>query len=115
GGRSRPAAFPGGLATLFLALGSPIEPFGSFLLQVHMVQHLLLMMVAPPLLWLGAPLFPIIRGLPRPIRPYWLRPALRSRSVRDVFGRLSHPVPALALYSLMTWLWHVPGIYELAL
>ncbi len=37
-----------------------------------MIQHLLLMMVAPPLLWLGAPLFPMIRGLPRPIRTYWV-------------------------------------------
>ena len=47
----------------------------SLLLQVHMIQHLLLMMVAPPLLWLGAPLFPLLRGLPRPIRTYWVAPA----------------------------------------
>ena len=59
----QPAAFLGGLAALFLALASPIEPFAALLLQVHMVQHLLLMMVAPPLLWLGAPLFPVA---PRP-------------------------------------------------
>ena len=57
------AAFLGGLAAIFLALASPIEPFAGLLLQVHMVQHLLLMMVAPPLLWLGAPLFPLA---PRP-------------------------------------------------
>ena len=109
------AAFLGGLGALFLAFGSPIEPFGAFLLQVHMIQHLLLMMVAPPLLWLGAPLFPMIRGLPRPIRMYWLVPVLRSRSVRRVFGGLSHPAPALALYVVMTWLWHAPAIYEVAL
>ena len=109
------AAFLAGLAALFLALGSPIEPFGPLLLQVHMMQHLLLMMVAPPLLWLGAPLFPMIRGLPRPIRTYWLVPILRSPSLRRVFGRLTHPVPALALYVLMTWLWHAPAIYEVAL
>ena len=53
---------------IFLALASPIEPFAALLLQVHMVQHLLLMMVAPPLLWLGAPLLPLLRGLPEPIR-----------------------------------------------
>ena len=45
------AALLGGLATVFLALASPIDPFAGLLLQVHMVQHLLLMMVAPPLLW----------------------------------------------------------------
>ena len=76
GTRGRLAAFLGGLAAIFLALASPIEPFAALLLQVHMVQHLLLMMVAPPLLWLGAPLFPLLRGLPQPIRTYWVAPLL---------------------------------------
>src|SRR5216684_1290796 len=58
------AAFLGGLAAIYLALASPIEPFAALLLQFHMVQHLLLMMVAPPLLWLGAPQFPLLLGLP---------------------------------------------------
>jgi cytochrome c oxidase assembly factor CtaG len=109
------AAFLGGLATLFLALASPIEPFGSLLLQVHMIQHMLLMMVAPPLLWLGAPMFPMLRGIPQPIRIYWVAPVLRSRLVHVVFARLSHPVPALALYVAATWFWHIPGVYEAAL
>src|SRR5262245_1929697 len=56
----RPVAFGAGLAVLFLALASPIESFTSLLLQVHMLQHVLLMMIAPPLLWLGAPLFPLL-------------------------------------------------------
>ncbi len=68
----------------------------SLLLQVHMVQHLLLMMVAPPLLWLGSPLFPLLRGLPRPIRTYWVAPLLRSPPLRRLFGRLTHPLLALA-------------------
>ena len=64
-----------------------------------MVQHLLLMMVAPPLLWLGAPLFPLLRGLPRPVRIYWVAPAASARrSLRRVFGRLTHPVAALAAF-----------------
>ena len=57
--------FLGGLFALSLALGSPIEPFAGLLLSVHMLQHLLLMMVAPPLLWLGAPLLPLMHGLPK--------------------------------------------------
>src|SRR5579859_7994929 len=56
------AVFLGGLTAIFLALASPIEPFAALLLQVHMAQHLLLMMVAPPLLWLGNPFFPLLRG-----------------------------------------------------
>src|SRR5262245_21432895 len=57
-------AFLGGLVTIFLALASPIEPLASLLLSVHMLQHLLLIMAAPALIWLGAPLIPILRGLP---------------------------------------------------
>jgi cytochrome c oxidase assembly factor CtaG len=109
------AAFLGGLATLFLALASPIEPFAALFLQVHMLQHLLLMMVAPPLLWLGEPLFPLLRGLPRPVRIYWVAPLFRSPLLRRVFGTLTHPAWALALFVSATWLWHVPVFYELAL
>ena len=59
------SAFLGGLAAVFLALGSPIEPFSSLLLSVHMVQHLLLIMVAaPPLIWLGVLSFPASRNPP---------------------------------------------------
>src|SRR5271168_2682699 len=72
------AAFLSGLSAIFIALASPIEPFAYFFLQVHMLQHLLLMMAAPALLLLGAPMFPLLRGLPRPIRTYWMVPLLSS-------------------------------------
>src|SRR5262245_50447304 len=109
------AAFLGGLAALFLALASPIEPFSALFLQAHMVQHLLLTMVVPPLIWLGEPLFPVLRGLPRPVRSYWVVPFFRSDRVRRAFERLTHPVTALALFVAATWLWHAPPIYDLAL
>jgi putative membrane protein len=109
------SAYLGGLATLFLAFGSPIEPFAVLLLQAHMIQHMLLMMVAPPLIWLGAPMFPMLRGVPRPIRVYWLEPLLRSGKVRGVFERLSRPATALILYLAATWFWHLPAFYEDAL
>ena len=108
-------AFLGGLAVVYLALASPIEPFSALLLQVHMVQHLLLMMAVPPLLWLGAPLFPLLRGLPRPIRTYWVVPLLSSAPLRRLFTRLTHPLTALPLFVAATWLWHIPPIYDLAL
>src|SRR5215831_10541848 len=79
---SRPVAFCGGLAAIYLALGSPIEPLSAFLLQVHMLQHMLLMMVAPPLIWLGSPKIPLLKGLPHGFRmnvavPLLLVPAVR--------------------------------------
>jgi cytochrome c oxidase assembly factor CtaG/ferredoxin len=108
------AAFLGGLAAIYLALASPIEPFAALLLQVHMVQHLLLMMVAPPLIWLGAPMFPVLRGLPRSVRVFWIAPLLSSASLRRLFGRLTHPLTALPIFVAATWLWHFPPVYELA-
>jgi cytochrome c oxidase assembly factor CtaG len=108
-------AFLGGLATIFLALASPIEPFASLLLQVHMAQHLLLLMAAPPLLWLGAPMFPLLRGLPRPVRTYWIAPLFRSAILRVLFGRLTHPAAALAVFTAASLGWHVPALYDLAL
>src|SRR5262245_26968975 len=83
--RGQALAFVAGLTVLFLALASPLEPFASLLLQVHMLQHLLLMMVAPPLLWMGDPFFPLLRGLPRPIRIYWVAPLFRWPFLRRLF------------------------------
>jgi len=112
---SRLIAFLAGLTVLFLALASPLEPFTSLLLQVHMVQHLLLMMLAPPLLWLGAPQFPLLLGLPRPIRIYWVTPLFRLRVLRRTLQRLTHPVTAWLLFTGATWFWHLPPVYELVL
>jgi cytochrome c oxidase assembly factor CtaG/polyferredoxin len=109
------AAFAGGLGMIFLALGSPVETYAPFLLQVHMAQHLLLMMAAPPLLWLGLPLIPLLRGLPSPVRTYWVAPIFRSTPVRRCFETLTRPGPALVLFTATSWLWHLPPLYELAL
>ena len=107
--------FSGRPRRIFLALASPIELFASLLLQVHMLQHLLLMLVAPPLLWLGRPLLPLVRGLPEPIRTYWIAPLFRSRSVRRFFAGCTHPATALPLYVAATWIWHLPLVYDMAL
>jgi cytochrome c oxidase assembly factor CtaG/ferredoxin len=108
-------AFLAGLAGVELALASPIETFASLVLQLHMVQHVLLMMVVPPLLWLGEPFLPMLRGLPRPVRVVWVAPVIRSAFVRRVFIRLSHPMVALVLFVAASWGWHAPAAYELAL
>src|SRR3954470_8223680 len=96
------AAFLGGLSAIFLALASPLEPFSALLLQVHMIQHLLLMMVAPPLLWLGAPLLPLVRGLPAPVRRYWVGPLLRQEWLRSCFHFLTQPLAAWVLFVAST-------------
>jgi cytochrome c oxidase assembly factor CtaG/ferredoxin len=100
---------------LFLALASPVETFASLLLSFHMVQHLLLIVVAPPLIWLGWPLIPILRGLPEPVRTYWIAPVLRARWVRACFGTLAHPLVAWPVFVATNWLWHTPNAYGAAL
>src|SRR5262245_62099514 len=60
----RLVSFAGGLTVVFLAIASPIDALGELLLHMHMTQHMLLMMVAPPLIWIGQPMIPLLRGLP---------------------------------------------------
>src|SRR5215831_6068617 len=59
----RAVAFVSGLGTLWIALASPIDALNGLVLSAHMLQHMLLMMAAPPLILLGAPLVPMTRGL----------------------------------------------------
>ncbi len=111
----RLASFLGGLATLLVAVASPLDAFAGLLLQVHMVQHLLLMMVVPPLLLLGAPLVALLRGLPSVVAKDWIGPFLAWPALRRAFTRLTHPVVCWSALALATWLWHLPALYQLAL
>jgi len=108
-------AFQAGLLTLFLALASPLHPLAELLLQFHMIQHLLLMMVIPPLLLLGAPVLPLLRGLPRPVLQHWVGPLFASKGLRRLGHFLTHPIVCLVAFTVSTVTWHLPGLYELAL
>ncbi len=111
----RLAAFTTGLGMLYLAMASPIEAFAALLLQVHMVQHLLLMMVAPPLVWLGAPMLPLLHGVPIEVRRYWIVPLIHWRPLRQVMAAIAHPLGALIVIIAATWIWHFPTLYQMAL
>jgi cytochrome c oxidase assembly factor CtaG/ferredoxin len=111
----RLASFLGGLAVLFVAVASPLDAFANFLLQVHMVQHLLLMLVAAPLLLLGWPALPMLRGLPATVRRHWVGPFLAAPEVRRLWRLITHPVVCWLSFVVCLWVWHVPVLYELAL
>ena len=118
GKRWRGAAFYGGLATLALAVGSPVDAYAGELFWVHMVQHVLLMMVAPPLLLIGRPWPRLSRPLPLGLRRPLARSVLAGPAlapVRTVFRRLAAPLPSFALFSGTLLLWHVPALYDLTL
>jgi cytochrome c oxidase assembly factor CtaG len=107
-------AFLGGAATILVALGSPIGDLAHRLLLVHMIQHLLLMMVAPPLIWLGAPLAPSLRGLPGPLGIVVAR-ILSAQIVRRLGSIVGHPITTWSAFVASLWAWHTPALYELAL
>ncbi len=104
-----------GLGTIFVALASPLDAFGNLLLEAHMVQHLLLIMIAPLLILTGQPVLPLLRGLPHGWMKNGLGPFLRWRALRKVGGALVSPVVAFLAMAFAVIFWHLPRFYELGL
>lgn len=101
--RSRPAYFAVGIAVTFIALASPIDRGGDeYLFSLHMLQHLLLMMVAPPLVLLG---IVGMRTLPRE----------RAPRLRRVWWAITRPWPAVVVFNIVMLLWHIPALYNTTL
>lgn len=107
-------AFLAGLAAVGIAVISPLDALGQKFLTAHMGQHLLLMLVAPPLLWLGAPVAPLLLGLPRPLRRA-VATGLAAPAVRRPAAFLAHPAVSWIAFTLTFWVWHLPALYDLAL
>src|SRR5262249_46063161 len=104
-----------GLLLIWGALASPIAALDHELLTVHMLQHLLLMTLAPPLIWLGAPLGPTLLGLPQPVvqRTFGrLRQSWAGQSLAKAMGRarLAWIAACAALVG-----WHIPRIFALGM
>src|SRR5215510_10872179 len=104
-----------GLVAILLAIVSPVDAFGSLLLQVHMLQHLLLLMVAPPLIWLGQPVLALLRGLPAALAKEGLGPFLCWPAARRVGQAITHPLVCWFALAITVAGWHVPALYELGL
>jgi putative membrane protein len=107
-------AFAAGLAAVALALVSPLDTLSGALFAAHMAQHMLLIMVAAPLLVLGAPGLPLLLALP----PAWRRRLARIRRhplATAGWRLLSRPAVAWAVHVGALWLWHLPGPYQTAL
>ncbi|MGN6188061.1 MAG: cytochrome c oxidase assembly protein [Conexibacter sp.] len=106
----RAAAFALGVVTLLVALSPPFDARADARLSAHMVQHLLLTLVAAPLLVAGAPVALVLRALPRRAARRLMR-ALRSRPARI----LLHPLLAWSLLPALMLATHLTGAYEYAL
>jgi putative membrane protein len=108
----RAASFAAGIVSLWIAIASPIDALDDYLLTAHMIQHFILMSIAPPLIVLGAPSVPLLRGIPRALRPP-LRPLFRARWLHGVARFFLHPVSAWLLMNIAYLGWHVPAAFEL--
>ena len=114
--RWRVASFYSGLLLVALLYQSPLDRLGEHHFSMHMVQHSIAMMFVPPLIYLGAPTTPMLKGMPRGFRRRVVAPFLRSPITRAVWDFLTFPVVAIATFTLAQWLWHLgPGWYDLAL
>jgi putative membrane protein len=111
----RAAAFFLGLFLIWLALASPLSVFDEQLLTVHMAQHLLLMTIAPALILLGAPVMPLLHGLPRSLVKSVLGPLLRWPPVEKLGSVLSRPAIGWLAAAAALIAWHIPAAFTLAL
>lgn len=111
----RLACFLAGLESFWIAIASPLDPLGNFLFTAHMTQHLLMMLVAPPLILLGAPQNPLLLGLPRAMARDALGPFLTWRPLKRCGHIVSHPVFCWFVATLALLVWHIPAAYDLAL
>lgn len=96
-------AFVIGVLVIFFALVSPLDTLGDdYLFSAHMIQHMLITIVGPPLLLVGL--------------PGWLvQPLLRNRVVLQLAKWLTYPVVAFLLFNADIWLWHAPPLYDATL
>lgn len=121
--RTRPAYFTSsrllyflsGMAVLWLAIASPIDGFADTLLSAHMVQHFLLMSAVPPLFLLGAPVVPLLHGLPRWSVKSVVGPLIAWRFLRRLGHFLTTPMVAWLTFNLVFLAWHLPAAFDLAL
>lgn len=108
------SAFSAGLAALTVALSSPVGALGHTLFAAHMVQHLILVLVAAPLLVSGAPSVPCSLALPGSWRRD-LRAWGRGHRAMTVWAVLTAPLLVWILHVGSLWVWHLPVLYEAAL
>lgn len=107
-------SFAGGLVATAVALISPLAAWGAALFSAHMLQHVVLMLVAAPLLVLGAPLRVMLWAFDAPDRRS-LGGLSRAPWLRQAWHGLTNPVTAWMLHAVALWVWHLPWLFSLTL
>jgi putative membrane protein len=103
--------YAGGWFALFVALVSPLHPWGRVLFSAHMTQHEVLMLVAAPLLVLGRPLIVLLKALPAPTA-HGLASLSNTSPWQSTWRAISNPFTAWLIHGVILWIWHVPAFFE---
>jgi putative membrane protein len=111
----RACSFVLGLFLIWIALGSLLSALDEELLTVHMVQHLLLMTFAPPLILLGAPVMPLLHGLPQQIVQAVVGPLFRWPPLQWIGRVITRPVFCWLAAAAALVGWHIPVAFTLGL
>jgi len=111
----RAACFLLGLFFVWLAMASPIAALDHELLTVHMVQHLLLMTLAPPFIWLGAPMQPLAHGLPERFVEAFIASISRWSLMKRLGKSLANPTVCWLAATGTLIGWHIPSLFALGL
>jgi len=112
--RWRAISFLLGLSLIWVAVASPLASLDAELLTVHMVQHLLLMTFAAPLIVLAAPARPFLLGLPKRFMYAFVHPAVR-RPVQRIGDTLGRPAVCWCAATATLMGWHIPAAFALAM
>jgi putative membrane protein len=116
--RWQSACFYAAMAVLLIALSSPLDAYSEQLFWAHMVQHVLLLVVAAPLIVLARPWIRLWRSLPLDARR-WLARNLsqgrRTRWLRSVSTALGSPAAGFLAFSIVLLVWHVPALFDATL
>jgi len=107
-------AYTAGCAVLAIALSPPLGEWSERWLAAHMVQHELLMVVAAPLIALGAPLVGMLWAMPLRLR-HAIVAIVQRTPLPAIWQTTTAPAVAFMLYGLALWIWHIPAIYDAAL
>ena len=109
--RGRAAIFGAGLLMLFIALVSPLDALSEELYSAHMVQHLLLTLVAAPLFVIGRFTLAVAWAFP----PSWTARIWKEWKWKQAWHFLTRPMVAFLLHNIAIWIWHMPRLYEASL
>ena len=109
--RGQAASFAAGWTVLFIALISPLDALSEKLFSAHMVQHLLVILIAAPLFVIGRFNLAVAWAFP----PRWTSRIWRDWKWKQAWRFLTRPMTAFLLHNAAIWVWHMPRLYETSL